>query len=233
MDNGSTMAMTSRATGWCDGEAAARASAERHGRRALSDLSRTALDRTTLLTVVTEVREALEEAAIAATAATTAAAAANRARSVAEALVVLHKADITAAHGHLAHYPVAPCVDTISPREWEVLALVAKGHTNKAIAAALYVSTNTVKTHVASLLHKLQVDSRVQLATFANTRSPHSASEPNGWGTHAPCSTNISHPDHSCDGRHQSRSQAVPIRASESGMSPPSINSKQGVPRCT
>ncbi|HEX5964169.1 MAG TPA: response regulator transcription factor, partial [Gemmatimonadales bacterium] len=55
----------------------------------------------------------------------------------------------------------------LSPREREVLALVAEGQTNKAIANALYVSPNTVKTHVASLLHKLQADTRVQLAAIA------------------------------------------------------------------
>ena len=57
--------------------------------------------------------------------------------------------------------------ELLSPREREVLALVAGGRTNKAIAEALYVSPNTVKTHVTSLLHKLQVDSRVQLAAIA------------------------------------------------------------------
>jgi DNA-binding NarL/FixJ family response regulator len=45
--------------------------------------------------------------------------------------------------------------------------LVAAGQTNKAIADALYVSPNTVKTHVSSLLHKLRADTRVQLAAIA------------------------------------------------------------------
>jgi two-component system, NarL family, nitrate/nitrite response regulator NarL len=57
--------------------------------------------------------------------------------------------------------------DSLSPREREVLALVAAGQTNKAIAEALYVSPNTVKTHVSSLLHKLRADTRVQLAAIA------------------------------------------------------------------
>ena len=48
-----------------------------------------------------------------------------------------------------------------------MLALVAAGQTNKAIASALYVSPNTVKTHVTSLLHKLQAERRVQLAAIA------------------------------------------------------------------
>ena len=57
--------------------------------------------------------------------------------------------------------------DMLSPREWDVLALVAEGRTNKAIAEALYVSPSTVKSHVTSLLHKLHADSRAQLAAIA------------------------------------------------------------------
>ena len=55
----------------------------------------------------------------------------------------------------------------LSRREQEVLALVAEGYSNKAIARTLFISPNTVKTHVASLLTKLRADSRVQLATMA------------------------------------------------------------------
>ncbi|HEX5991921.1 MAG TPA: LuxR C-terminal-related transcriptional regulator [Thermomicrobiales bacterium] len=58
----------------------------------------------------------------------------------------------------------------LSPREREVLALLAEGLSNKAIAAALFVSPNTVKTHVASLLTKLGVDNRAQLAIIAAQR---------------------------------------------------------------
>ncbi len=43
----------------------------------------------------------------------------------------------------------------ISPRELEVLAELAGGHSNKEIAARLHVSPNTVKTHVSRLLEKL------------------------------------------------------------------------------
>ena len=63
---------------------------------------------------------------------------------------------------------LAPARTPVSRREQEVLALVAKGRTNKEIAEELYVSPNTVKTHVASLLNKLQARSRVRLAAIAS-----------------------------------------------------------------
>jgi DNA-binding NarL/FixJ family response regulator len=55
----------------------------------------------------------------------------------------------------------------LSPREREVLALVAEGRSNKAIASELFLSPNTIKTHVASLMNKLQAESRAQLAAIA------------------------------------------------------------------
>jgi DNA-binding CsgD family transcriptional regulator len=61
----------------------------------------------------------------------------------------------------------------LSPREREVLALVARGYSNKDIANALYVSPNTVKTHVASLLHKLDAETRAQLAAIATRQDQH------------------------------------------------------------
>ena len=60
--------------------------------------------------------------------------------------------------------PPPPGAAALSPREREVLALVAEGHSNRAIAEALFVSPNTVKTHVASLLRKHDASSRAQLA---------------------------------------------------------------------
>ncbi|MFT4039815.1 MAG: LuxR C-terminal-related transcriptional regulator [Thermomicrobiales bacterium] len=62
--------------------------------------------------------------------------------------------------------------ERLSPREREVLALVAEGRSNKAIATALFVSPNTVKTHVAALLTKLEADTRVQLAALAAGQAP-------------------------------------------------------------
>ncbi len=50
----------------------------------------------------------------------------------------------------------------ISAREVEVLELLADGHTNKEIAGRLFVSPNTVKTHLANLYGKLEVSRRTQ-----------------------------------------------------------------------
>ena len=55
----------------------------------------------------------------------------------------------------------------LSPRELEVLALVARGKPNREIAEDLYVSENTVKTHVANVLAKLHLRSRTEAALYA------------------------------------------------------------------
>jgi DNA-binding NarL/FixJ family response regulator len=58
-------------------------------------------------------------------------------------------------------------IELLTPREQEILALVAKGETNRQIAAALNIAENTVKNHIKNLLEKLSLDNRVQLAAFA------------------------------------------------------------------
>ncbi|MFZ5744248.1 MAG: helix-turn-helix domain-containing protein [Pseudomonadota bacterium] len=50
----------------------------------------------------------------------------------------------------------------ISPRECEVLELLAAGHANKVIARQLAISPNTVKTHLARLFEKLGAENRTQ-----------------------------------------------------------------------
>ena len=50
----------------------------------------------------------------------------------------------------------------LSPRECEILALLASGQSNKEMARALAISPNTIKTHVARVYDKLEVARRVQ-----------------------------------------------------------------------
>lgn len=56
----------------------------------------------------------------------------------------------------------------LTEREIEVLRLLADGHTNRQIAAELYISAKTVSTHVSNILTKLAVPGRVQAATAAH-----------------------------------------------------------------
>lgn len=124
-------------------------------------------DRAGLKQATLEARVALEEVAVAA------AVAAQHALSVAEvldeALAVLEqseKSESEAVASPRVHEALI-AADTLSPREREVLALVVEGRSNKAIAETLFVSPNTIKTHVASLLNKLHAETRVQLAAMA------------------------------------------------------------------
>jgi len=55
----------------------------------------------------------------------------------------------------------------ISPREMEVLKLIAVGYGNREIAEELFISERTVKTHVTHLLEKLNLRDRTQLAIYA------------------------------------------------------------------
>jgi DNA-binding NarL/FixJ family response regulator len=61
----------------------------------------------------------------------------------------------------------APSLDALTDREREVLVLVAKGRSNAEIAAELYLSPATVKTHVARILTKLDARDRAQLIVLA------------------------------------------------------------------
>jgi DNA-binding NarL/FixJ family response regulator len=63
-----------------------------------------------------------------------------------------------------------PELDQITPREREVLRLIARGHTYKEIARDLFISTKTVESHVSSVLRKLQLSTRHQLTRWANER---------------------------------------------------------------
>jgi two-component system, NarL family, nitrate/nitrite response regulator NarL len=62
-----------------------------------------------------------------------------------------------------------PSPDLLSPREREILLLIARGDSNKLIARALDIAETTVKIHVQHILRKLNLSSRVQAAVFATS----------------------------------------------------------------
>jgi NarL family two-component system response regulator LiaR len=63
--------------------------------------------------------------------------------------------------------PPADPLQPLSPREREVLRLIARGRSNREIARDLRIGEQTVKTHVSSILTKLALQDRVQAAIFA------------------------------------------------------------------
>jgi DNA-binding NarL/FixJ family response regulator len=63
-----------------------------------------------------------------------------------------------------------PELDQLTGREREVLRLIARGYTYKEIARELFISIKTVETHVSSVLRKLQLSTRHQLARWATER---------------------------------------------------------------
>ena len=58
-------------------------------------------------------------------------------------------------------------IGNLTEREMEVLELIVEGRSNPQIAKMLYLSPNTIKTHVRSIMNKLTVDDRVQAAVVA------------------------------------------------------------------
>jgi DNA-binding NarL/FixJ family response regulator len=62
---------------------------------------------------------------------------------------------------------VAPLRDPLTPREFEVLRLVAQGKTNRSIGEQLFITTGTVKLHVEHIIAKLDVSDRTQAAVRA------------------------------------------------------------------
>lgn len=86
-------------------------------------------------------------------------------RAVAEGLMVL---DATAAESALRPPPpLAATVEPLTPREQEVLQLLAQGLSNKLIASRLGISDHTVKFHVNAILGKLGAQSRTEALAHA------------------------------------------------------------------
>lgn len=66
--------------------------------------------------------------------------------------------------------PSDPELDQLTPREGDVLLLIARGYTYKEVGAKLHVSVKTVETHVSNVLRKLQLSSRHELTRWAAQR---------------------------------------------------------------
>jgi DNA-binding NarL/FixJ family response regulator len=63
-----------------------------------------------------------------------------------------------------------PGLDQLSPREREVLRLIARGYTYREAARELVLSVKTIETHVSNVLRKLQLSNRRELARWAAAR---------------------------------------------------------------
>ena len=68
---------------------------------------------------------------------------------------------------HLAERGIVDRYDSLSEREREIFQLVAEGRSNKEIADLLFVSPNTIETHRAHIMEKLDVHSAVELVLYA------------------------------------------------------------------
>ena len=75
---------------------------------------------------------------------------------------------LLAAFAHSQAGPARQPLEPLTAREEEVLVPVAQGRTNDEIATELYISTSTVKAHLASLMRKLGARNRVELAMWAH-----------------------------------------------------------------
>jgi DNA-binding NarL/FixJ family response regulator len=78
-------------------------------------------------------------------------------------LVVLQPGDLD---GLLVNPRPARMVEPLTPREIEVLGMLAEGQSNKAIAHHLGISEHTVKFHVTSIMTKLNAGSRTEAVTL-------------------------------------------------------------------
>jgi PAS domain S-box-containing protein len=66
-----------------------------------------------------------------------------------------------------AETETSPPIEVLTPREREVLALLAKGHGTQDIAQLLSISPSTVRNHIQHILQKLQVHTRLEAVTYA------------------------------------------------------------------
>jgi DNA-binding NarL/FixJ family response regulator len=74
--------------------------------------------------------------------------------------------------------PAAPPAEPLSPRELEVLHLLARGYTNQQVADRIFVSVKTVETYRARVLEKLSLRTRAELTRYAMEHGLLGADEP-------------------------------------------------------
>jgi two-component system, NarL family, response regulator YdfI len=93
-------------------------------------------------------------------------------QAAAAGLTVVHPAGVEALFpaAQPASRPLAELTETLTPRESEVLQMLASGLANKEIAARLSISEHTAKFHVASILAKLGVGSRTEAVSIGIRR---------------------------------------------------------------
>ena len=92
--------------------------------------------------------------------------------AAAAGLIVLHPVEVEAMFpaAEPASRPLAELAEPLTPRESEVLQMLASGLANKEIAARLSISEHTVKFHVASILGKLGAGSRTEAVSLGIRR---------------------------------------------------------------
>ena len=83
---------------------------------------------------------------------------------IAPSVTVRLLATFATSRAEAARQPLEP----LTAREEEVLVTVARGRTNDEIASELFITTSTVKAHVASLMRKLGARNRVEVAMWAH-----------------------------------------------------------------
>jgi two-component system, NarL family, response regulator YdfI len=89
--------------------------------------------------------------------------------AVVAGLVVLHPSAAPFSVSRVARggrTPGPTQIDPLTPRELEILAMMAEGMRNRAIASRLGISTHTVKFHIAAILDKLNARSRTEAVTI-------------------------------------------------------------------
>ncbi|MDX3457425.1 helix-turn-helix transcriptional regulator [Streptomyces sp. ME02-8801-2C] len=84
-------------------------------------------------------------------------------------------------------------VPALSQREFEVFCLLAEGASNRSISTFLKVTERTVKAHVAQVLAKLDVESRLQAGIVAFAWAVHSGNRTSPLLPSPPCSTPVLH----------------------------------------